>query len=81
MKLFGGQWARAGNIVIRQRGTKYHPGENVGMVSDKSGVSAKPLNLLYVSNSKPDPGFNGRMEEGPESRESSGQLSRDIVDR
>lgn len=34
VKLFGGQSAIAGNIIIRQRGTKYHPGENVGMGRD-----------------------------------------------
>lgn len=34
VKIFGGQFARAGNIIIRQRGTKHHPGENVGMGKD-----------------------------------------------
>ena len=34
VKIFGGQAARAGNIIIRQRGTKHHPGENVGMGVD-----------------------------------------------
>lgn len=34
VKLFGGQSATAGNIIIRQRGTKYHPGENVYMGKD-----------------------------------------------
>lgn len=34
VKLFGGQAATAGNIIIRQRGTKFHPGENVGMGRD-----------------------------------------------
>ncbi len=34
VKLFGGQAAIAGNIIIRQRGTKFHPGENVGMGRD-----------------------------------------------
>lgn len=34
VKLFGGQLAKAGNIIIRQRGTKYHPGRNVGMGKD-----------------------------------------------
>ena len=29
VKLFGGQSARAGNIIVRQRGTRFHPGENV----------------------------------------------------
>jgi large subunit ribosomal protein L27 len=34
VKLFGGQVARAGNIIIRQRGTKFHPGDNVGLGRD-----------------------------------------------
>ena len=34
LKLFGGQIAIAGNIIARQRGTTWHPGENVGMGKD-----------------------------------------------
>ncbi len=34
LKLFGGQFAKAGNILVRQRGTVHNPGENVGMGSD-----------------------------------------------
>jgi len=34
VKIFGGQKAIAGNIIVRQRGTKHHPGENVGMGKD-----------------------------------------------
>jgi large subunit ribosomal protein L27 len=34
VKLFGGEAALAGNILIRQRGTKYHPGTNVYMGKD-----------------------------------------------
>jgi len=34
VKLFGGQYAKAGNIIVRQRGTKFHPGEHVGMGKD-----------------------------------------------
>jgi large subunit ribosomal protein L27 len=34
VKLFGGQFAKAGNIIVRQRGTVHHPGENVGMGKD-----------------------------------------------
>lgn len=34
VKLFGGQTAKAGNIIIRQRGTQHHPGDNVGMGKD-----------------------------------------------
>ena len=34
VKLFGGQYAKAGNIIVRQRGTRHHPGLNVGMGND-----------------------------------------------
>ncbi|MCD6553643.1 MAG: 50S ribosomal protein L27 [Anaerolineae bacterium] len=34
VKKFGGEWVRSGNIIIRQRGTKFHPGQNVGMGRD-----------------------------------------------
>ena len=34
VKKFGGEFVRAGNIIIRQRGTKVHPGDNVGMGKD-----------------------------------------------
>ncbi|MFA6701511.1 MAG: 50S ribosomal protein L27 [Dysgonamonadaceae bacterium] len=34
VKIFGGEVAKAGNILVRQRGTVHHPGENVGMGKD-----------------------------------------------
>jgi large subunit ribosomal protein L27 len=34
VKLFGGQAAIAGNIIVRQRGTKFHPGNGVGLGKD-----------------------------------------------
>lgn len=34
IKRFGGESVRAGNILVRQRGTKFHPGNNVGKGSD-----------------------------------------------
>lgn len=34
VKIFGGQFAKAGNIIVRQRGTKHHPGNNVGIGKD-----------------------------------------------
>lgn len=34
VKIYGGQIAKAGNIIIRQRGTQHHPGNNVGMGKD-----------------------------------------------
>lgn len=34
VKLFGGQAVRAGGIIVRQRGTQFHPGRNVGIGRD-----------------------------------------------
>ncbi len=34
LKLFGGEFAKAGNIIVRQRGTKHYPGKNVGIGKD-----------------------------------------------
>ena len=36
VKVFGGQRVNAGSIIIRQRGTKIHPGENVGHAKDNT---------------------------------------------
>jgi len=58
VKKFGGQSVIAGNIIIRQRGTKVHPGDNVGMGRDhtifsliegKVSFSKKKNNRSYVS--------------------------------
>ncbi len=34
VKIYGGQFTKAGNIIIRQRGTRHYPGQNVGMGKD-----------------------------------------------
>ncbi len=34
VKIYGGQFAKAGNIIVRQRGTVHHPGQNIGMGKD-----------------------------------------------
>ena len=34
VKVYGGQFAKAGNILVRQRGTQHHPGKNVGIGKD-----------------------------------------------
>lgn len=42
VKKFGGEAVVAGNIIVRQRGTKFHPGENVGMGKDHT------LSLIHI---------------------------------
>jgi large subunit ribosomal protein L27 len=58
VKLFGGQICKAGNIIVRQRGTKHNPGQNVGIGKDHTlfalidGVVSfrkKAENKSYVS--------------------------------
>lgn len=59
VKTFGGQKVKAGNILIRQRGTKFHPGENVGLGRDHTLFALKDgkvgfkkrlrKTLIYVS--------------------------------
>ncbi|MCD8167458.1 MAG: 50S ribosomal protein L27 [Bacteroides sp.] len=34
VKIYGGQACKAGNIIVRQRGTQHHPGKNIGMGKD-----------------------------------------------
>ena len=41
VKKFGGEAVVSGNIIIRQRGTKFHPGDNVGMGKDHTIVATK----------------------------------------
>ncbi len=55
LKLFGGQTAKAGNIIVRQRGTVHNPGQNVGMGKDHTlyalidGIQKKANNKSFVS--------------------------------
>ena len=42
VKRFGGQQVKAGEILVRQRGTKYHPGENGGRGGDDTLFALKP---------------------------------------
>jgi len=41
VKIYGGQGAIAGNIIVRQRGTKHHPGKNVGIGKDHTLFALK----------------------------------------
>lgn len=41
VKIYGGQKAIAGNIIVRQRGTRHHPGDNVGIGKDHTLFALK----------------------------------------
>jgi large subunit ribosomal protein L27 len=47
VKLFGGQKAEAGNIIIRQRGTQYNPGPNVGIGTDHTLFALKDGKVAF----------------------------------
>ena len=49
VKIFGGQAVIPGNIIVRQRGTKFHPGVNVGMGKDHTLFALTPGNVLFKS--------------------------------
>ena len=48
VKIFGGQVVRAGNIIIRQRGTVFHPGTNVGMGKDHTLFALTDGKVAFV---------------------------------
>ena len=48
VKVFGGQEVVAGNIIVRQRGTQFHPGENVGMGKDHTLFALTPGKVAFV---------------------------------
>lgn len=47
VKLFGGELAKAGNIIVRQRGTRYHAGDHVGMGKDHTLFALKAGTVTY----------------------------------
>jgi len=47
VKRFGGQIVKAGEILVRQRGTKIHPGENVGIGKDDTLFATEAGSVLF----------------------------------
>ena len=54
VKIFGGQFAKAGNIIKRQRGTVHHPGKNVGLGKDHTIYALVDGTVVFTT------GKNGR---------------------
>ena len=48
LKKYGGEFVKAGNIIVRQRGTKFHPGENVGIGRDHTLFAKIDGHLRFV---------------------------------
>jgi len=60
VKVFGDQFVTAGGIIIRQRGTKFHPGENVAQGCDDTLYALKAGNVKFQE--KKVVAFNGNKE-------------------
>ncbi len=52
MKKFGGEHAVPGSIIVRQRGTQWHPGESVGMGRDRTLFALTEGRISYRTKSK-----------------------------
>ena len=52
VKVFGGQAVIPGNIIVRQRGTEFHPGENVGMGRDHTIFSLVEGSVAFKRGAK-----------------------------
>ncbi len=61
VKLFGGQTCKSGNIIVRQKGSKYRAGENVGVGSDFTIFALKEGKVVFSR--KKIQKFNGRKYE------------------
>ena len=48
VKRYGGQFVLAGNIIVRQRGTEFHPGENVGCAKDHTLFALKDGTVQFA---------------------------------
>jgi large subunit ribosomal protein L27 len=48
VKCFGGEAVKAGNIIVRQRGTRFHPGENVGIGKDHTLFAKADGKIQFV---------------------------------
>ena len=55
LKKFGGEHVISGNIIVRQRGTKYHPGDNVGIGKDHTIFAVKEGKVSFKTKA------NGRV--------------------
>lgn len=49
VKIFGGQPAKAGNIILRQRGTSFHPGKGVGIGKDHTIFALVDGTVLFTT--------------------------------
>lgn len=61
VKLYGGEYAKAGSIIIRQRGTRYHPGKNVKLGKDDTLFAIIEGHIKFSD--KKIIGFNNKLKQ------------------
>ena len=57
VKCFGGEAVKAGNIIVRQRGTRFHPGENVGIGKDHTLFAKADGKIEFIVRGPKSPKF------------------------
>ena len=62
VKIWGGQKVIAGNIIVRQRGTKHNPGKNVGIGKDDT-LYALTVGIVYFHNGRHNRSFGSVLPE------------------
>src|SRR5210317_1898509 len=77
VKLFGGQEAIAGNIIVRQRGTKYHPGNHVYMGKDFTLHAAIDGTVVF-SKKKSNKTFVSIRPEGVPVTENKSKVAKEV---
>ncbi|MGB8275201.1 MAG: 50S ribosomal protein L27 [Alphaproteobacteria bacterium] len=65
VKKFGGELVLAGNILVRQRGTKFHPGKNVGMGRDHTLFALTGGHVTFQSRGGGDRTYVSILPAGP----------------
>lgn len=60
VKKFGGEFVKKGNIIVRQRGTKFYPGKNVGIGDDDTLFALKDGKVVFTTKRKYS--FNGKKK-------------------
>lgn len=65
IKIYGGQRIQAGNIIVRQRGTQFHPGQNVGCGRDHTLFALSDGFVVFVTKGQPHRRYVNVVQQDP----------------
>ena len=71
VKMFAGQKVRTGNVIVRQRGTKFHPGENVGRGKDDTLFALCEGTVEFTKSTRRNKGYRRFVHVRPLTTESA----------